>query len=164
MASRALRGGVLAVLAAVAALAGCAGSVSPGMGRDQVLAAWGQPTRSVPLADGERLQYSRQPEGQQVFMVDLDASGRVRQSRQVMTEQDFARIATDGSWTRADVEREFGPPGEMGHVGSWDGPIMTYRWRAGMTDLYYWVYLDQAGVVRRAHQGLDWRNMRQVAH
>ena len=29
-----------------------------------------------------------------------------------------------------------------------------------MIDLYYWVYLDSAGVVRRAHEGVDWRNMR----
>lgn len=164
MATRARRRGALIVLATVAALlAGCASSVVPGMQRDQVLAAWGQPTRSVPLPNGERLQYSMQPEGQQAYMVDLDASGRVLQSRQVLTEHDLSQIRADGTWTRADVEREFGPPGEMGHVRSWDGPIMTYRWRSGMTDLFYWVYLDHAGVVRRAHQGLDWRNMRQVA-
>ena len=163
MASHARRWAAGAVLLAAAALAGCA-SISPGMSREQVLAAWGKPTRSVPIPGGERLQYSQQPAGQQVFMVDLDAAGRVVRTRQVMNAQDFARIGTSGDWTRADVEREFGPPAEMGHVGSWDGPIMTYRWRAGMVDLYYWVYLDRAGVVRRAHEGTDWRNMRQVSH
>jgi hypothetical protein len=161
MASRAHRWGSAALLVAVAALAGCA-NVTPGMSRDQVLAAWGKPTRSVALAGGERLQYSQQPAGQQAYMVDLDASGRVVQSRQVLTDQDFARITTTGEWTRADVEREFGPPGEVNHVASWDGPILQYRWRSGMTDLFYWVYLDPAGVVRRAHQGMDWRNMRQM--
>jgi len=80
--------------------------------------------------------------------------------RQVMTRSDFARIATDGSWTRADVEREFGPAPDNERVSSWDGPILSYRWREGMIDLYYWVYLDPAGVVRRAHEGVDWRNMR----
>lgn len=143
-------------------LAACA-SVQPGMARDQVLAAWGSPTRSVPLADGaQRLQYSQQPLGQQVFMVDLDAAGTVRSVRQVMTRADFARIATDGSWTRADVEREFGPTQDNERVYSWNGPILTYRWRDGMVDLFYWVYLDPSGVVRRAHEGMDWRNMRQI--
>ena len=151
---------VAAGLAAL--LAGCA-SVAPGMTRAEVIAAWGQPTRSVAVPSGERLQYSQQPAGQQVVMVDLDASGRVVQSRQVMTANDFARIATDGSWTRADVEREFGPTLDNERVASWDGPILTYRWRAGMIDQYYWVYLDQAGVVRRAHEGMDWRNMRHTA-
>ncbi|HVR55026.1 MAG TPA: hypothetical protein VMS38_35230 [Pseudorhodoferax sp.] len=150
---------LLAVLM-LAVLAGCA-TVQPGMGRDQVLAAWGQPTRSVALPDGgQRLQYSRQPAGQQVYMVDLDASGKVGSVRQVMTLKDFARIATDGSWTRADVEREFGPAPDHERVASWDGPIMTYRLYDAMTDLYFWVYLDSAGVVRRAHQGMDLRNMR----
>ncbi|WP_326535615.1 outer membrane protein assembly factor BamE domain-containing protein [Pseudorhodoferax sp.] len=140
-------------------LAGCA-SVQTGMTREQVLAAWGQPTRSVALRDGQRLQYSQQPSGQQVVMVDLDAGGKVRDVRQVMARSEFQRIATDGSWTRADVEREFGPAPDNERVSSWNGPILTYRWREGMIDLYYWVYLDPAGVVRRAHEGLDWRNMR----
>ena len=73
-----------ALALAVGTLAGCA-TVEPGMTRDQVVAAWGTPTRQVPLAGGERLQYSRQPEGQQVTMVDLDAAGRVAQVRPVMT-------------------------------------------------------------------------------
>ena len=136
-------------------LAGCASPLQTGMTRDQVLAAWGQPTRSVPLAGGERLQYSLQPMGRQVTMVDLDTGGRVVRVRPVMTANEFARIATDGSWTRADVEREFGPAPDHERVSSWDGPIMTYRWRDGGVDLFYWVYLDQAGVVRRAHQGMD---------
>jgi hypothetical protein len=140
-------------------LAACA-SVQPGMAREQVLSSWGQPTRTVALPDGQRLQYSQQPSGQRVFMVDLDAGGKVRSVRQVMTRSDFARIATDGSWTRADVEREFGPAPDNERVSSWDGPILSYRWREGMIDLYYWVYLDPAGVVRRAHEGVDWRNMR----
>lgn len=142
-----------------ALLAGCA-SVAPGMTRAEVIAAWGQPTRSVAVPGGERLQYSQQPAGQQVVMVDLDASGRVVQSRQVMTANDFARIATDGSWTRADVEREFGPTLDNERVASWDGPILTYRWRGGMVDQLYFVYLDPAGVVRRAHAGMDPRQFR----
>ena len=151
------------LLIAATALTGCAWrSLQPGMTRAEVLSSWGQPTRVIPLATGERLQYSQQPAGQEAVMVDLDTAGRVVQSRQVLNQNDFARIAVDGSWTRADVEREFGPPGKIEHVGRWDGPIMTYRWRGGMIDKFFWVYLDRAGVVRRAHEGMDWRNMRAV--
>jgi len=149
-----LRAG-LATLAASALLA-CASGVEPGMTRDDVLARLGVPTRSVPLSSGgERLQYSYQPAGQEAYMVDLGADGRVVQSRQVLTETGLAQIGTGGDWTRADVEREFGPPASVGSVASWDCPILLYRWRGGGIDQVYWVYLDRQGVVRRTHAGMD---------
>jgi hypothetical protein len=44
-------------------------------------------------------------------------------------------------------------------VASWRGPIMTYRWRdTGGGDMFYWVYLDDQGVVRRAHPGMEFHN------
>jgi len=152
---------ILCSVAAALALAACTTtSIQPGMTRADVAAKWGQPTRVVPLPAGERLQYSYQPWGQQAVMVDLDAAGRVTQVRQVLDEAEFARISTKGDWTRTDVEREFGPPAYVGSVASWDGPILTYRWRGGMIDQLYWVYLDRAGVVRRAHAGMDPRQFR----
>ena len=146
---------------ATALLAACTtASIQPGMTRADVAARWGQPSRVVPLPTGQRLQYSYQPWGQQAVMVDLDAGGHVTQVRQVLDEAEFARISTKGDWTRDDVEREFGPPASIGRVASWDGPILTYRWRGGMVDQLYWVYLDRAGVVRRAHPGMDPRQFR----
>jgi hypothetical protein len=119
----------------------------------------GQPTRVVPLADGgQRLQYSLEPAGQYAWMVDLDAAGRVTSARQVLNERDFNRIVP-GQWTRADVEREFGPPARIDGVASWNGPVMTYRWRdAQGANMFYWVYLDPQGVVRRAHPGMEFRD------
>jgi hypothetical protein len=150
-------------LAAVAALSGCAAtSLQNGMTRDQVLAKWGKPTRQVPIEVGERLQYTQQPSGQEAFNVDLDKTGHVVSVDQVLFRGNFARISTAGDWTRADVEREFGPSGKIEHVSRWDGPILAYRFREGMTDLMFWVYLDNAGIVRRAHEGIDWRNQRSV--
>jgi outer membrane protein assembly factor BamE (lipoprotein component of BamABCDE complex) len=151
-------------LAAVAALSGCAAtsSLQTGMTRDQVLAKWGKPLREVPISVGERLQYTQQPSGQEAFNVDLDKTGHVVSVDQVLFRANFARISTAGDWTKADVEREFGPSGKIEHVSRWDGPIMAYRFREGMNDLMFWVYLDNAGVVRRAHEGIDWRNQRSV--
>ena len=144
-------------------LAGCASpfgtaGLAPGSPREDVLARMGQPTRVVPLANGgQRLQYSLQPAGQSAWMVDVDPNGKVISARQVLTEGDFRRIVP-GEWTRADVEREFGPPARVDHVASWDGPVMTYRWKdLQNAAMFYWVYLDPQGVVRRAHPGMQAR-------
>jgi len=151
-----------ALILAAGLLAGCAAhpfrayDLAPGTQRVQVLARLGPPTRVVRLAEGERLQYSLQPFGQAAWMVDLDAGGRVLRSRQVLTAAEFNRIQP-GTWTRADVEREFGPPARVDGVTSWNGPILTYRWNDG-SDMFYWVYLDPANVVRRAHPGMEFIN------
>jgi len=154
----------LSSIAAALLLTACASpfvgaSIAPGTPRDEVLARMGPTTLVVPLANGgQRLQYSLQPAGQYAWMVDLDPTGRVTSARQVLNEQDFHRIVP-GEWTRADVEREFGPPARVDSVASWNGPIMTYRWRDIQgADMFYWVYLDPQGVVRRAHPGMEFRD------
>lgn len=142
-----------AALAVTLALAACA-PIPPGAPRDAVIARYGQPTRSVPLASGTRLQYSLQPLGREVRMVDLDAAGRVVATRQVMDPAEFARIVPD-RWTRADVEREFGPPAKVDGVMSWTGDILTYRWRDVGQPMFFWVYLDPQNVVRKTGQGIE---------
>ena len=152
----------LLLLAATLSLTACAGGpwagpdVAPGTSRQAVLARLGPPTRVVALPQGERLQYSLQPLGQAAWMIDLDRGGNVVQARQVLTAAEFQRIQP-GQWTRADVEREFGPPARIDGVASWDGPILTYRWNDG-SDMFYWVYLDRGNVVRRAHPGMEFIN------
>jgi hypothetical protein len=148
--------------AVLLALAACATpfngfDMPAGTPREAVIARMGQPTGVVPLPDGERLQYSLQPFGQYAWMVDLDRTGRVVQARQVLDEAGFNRI--HAGWTRADVEREFGPPALVDRVSSWPGPIMTYRWKDPVgADMFYFVYLDQQGIVRRAHPGMEFHN------
>ena len=153
-----------ALMASALLLAACAGpwnsaNIAPGTPREQVLAQSGPPTRVVPLPNGgQRLQYSEQPLGRYAYMVDLDASGRVTGAYQALTEANFNRIQP-GTWTLADVEREFGPPALVDGVASWNGPILTYRWRdLARSDMFYWVYLDPQGVVRRAHPGMEFIN------
>ena len=150
-------------LLAVILLSACANpmagyNIQPGTTRQTVIERMGQPLRVVPMAGGERLQYSLQPFGQWAWMVDLDASGRVLQSRQVLTDANFQRIEP-GKWTRDDVEREFGPPARIDGVASWNGPVLTYRWRdVANSDMFYWVYLDERNIVRRAHPGMEFIN------
>jgi len=149
-------------------LAGCAGGfvhrfdVPPGTPRSEVLAQLGAPTRSVQLpGGGERLQYSLQPFGRAAWMVDLDVAGKAVRSRQVLTEPEFHRIEA-GKWTAADVDREFGPPAMVDRVGSWNGPVLTYRWRDTVNaDMLWHVYLDPQGVVQRSHPAMEFLNIRE---
>ena len=149
---------LIAVLFAAALLAACAHpwnavGLAPGSTRDQVLASAGPPHRVVPLpGGGQRLQYP-QPMARQAIMIDLDASGRLVRARQVMAEAEFNRIEVD-RWTRGDVDNEFGIPFQVDRVSSWNGPIYTYRWY-GQGNMFYWVYFDPQGVVRRAHPGIE---------
>ncbi|MES2977856.1 MAG: hypothetical protein V4731_05480 [Pseudomonadota bacterium] len=139
-----------------ALLGGCASTVTTGMSREEVLSRLGQHPRIVTTPQGLRFQYSRQPAGQSAVMVDFDASGRVVSAREVMTLSELMRIEP-GKWTRADVEREFGPPARVDRVGSWSGDVMNYRWRGIQDDMLFFVYLDQAQVVRRTQQGPDYQ-------
>lgn len=146
------------LLAACAANPYRASEVRPGTPKDQVLERLGQPTRVVAIPGGERLQYSVQPFGPFAWMVDLDAAGRVRGVRQVLQAVEFHRIEP-GQWTLGDVQREFGPPARIDGISPWGGPVLTYRWRdVDRSDMFWWVFLDQAGVVRRSHQGMDYVN------
>ncbi|HYF19644.1 MAG TPA: hypothetical protein VEA40_17390 [Ramlibacter sp.] len=151
-----------APLLLAAALAGCAThfGLEPGASRDQVLSRLGRPTAVVKLPTGERLQYSNQASGnamhRQAWMADLDGSGRLVRVYQALTTDNFQRIRL-GEWTRAQVEQEFGPPARVDTAGNWNGPIMTYAWHDDIVDKYFWVYLDERGVVQRAHPGTDYR-------
>jgi hypothetical protein len=151
---------LLSLLAAVGLL-GCAPleRVAPGTPKAQVLSTYGQPTRIVPLAAGERLQYSLQPAGQRTVMVDLDAAGRVISSRQVLQSADITRAGqvAPGRWSRLDAEREFGPPASIDRVADWPGDILTYRWEEGGVDLFFYIYLDNANQVQRTGQGMDFK-------
>lgn len=141
-------------------LGGCAvKQVVPGMTRAEVIAQYGNPSREVPLANSasvSRLQYSFQPNGQKALMVDLDATGKVVSSRQVMQSAEFARIGIN-QWSRADVERELGLSATIDRVASWKGDIMTYYWKDASQDMYFYVYLDSANIVQRTGQGMDFR-------
>ena len=133
-------------------LSACAGNpdaIPAGTQRDVVLATLGQPTAVWPLAGGERLQYSNQPWGQQVYNVDLNSSGRVATTAQVMTQAAFAAVQVD-AWRTQDVLRAFGKPALVGRVYSFDGIIWTYRYAEpfGLNKQFH-VFMDASGLVRR---------------
>lgn len=132
-----------------------------GADRAEVLATLGQPTAQVNLPnDGERLQYLTQPWGNTAWMVDLDAAGRVSGVHQALDSAYLQRIPVDGSWGAEDVIREFGRPAFIDHVGSWQGDIWNYRWYDHTKYMFYYIYFDPQGRVRRAHGGIDYTRER----
>ena len=143
-------------------LAACAvGGAKPGMTREEISSRYGEPTAVVPLASGEtRLQYSQQPAGQHAEMIDLDPAGTVVRAREVLNLQEFSKIRP-GAWTRADVLREFGRPARIERVASWDGDILTYRWREHVLNRLFFVFVDSQGRVGRTQQGDEYPAFRQ---
>lgn len=137
--------------AGLLALAGCVGMperLEQGTPRSAIEARLGQPTAVYPGANGTQLQYSRQPAGQQVYNLSLDAQGRLRQVDQVMDLAWFERIGVD-SWTRQQVLQQFGRPALVERVARFDGDIWTYRFLDVGLSRQAHIHLDPPGVVRR---------------
>ena len=136
----------------VAVLSACAAAPSGvpiGTSREATLTALGQPTAVWTLNGGERLQYSGQPWGQQVYNVDLDRSGRVATTSQVMAPAAFAAVQND-VWTTQDILRAFGKPALVAQVHSFDGIVWSYRYAEpfGLNKQFH-VFIDTSGRVRR---------------
>ncbi|HQQ71234.1 MAG TPA: hypothetical protein PLL92_13100 [Alicycliphilus sp.] len=109
----------------------------------------GRPTLVEPLpGGGQRLLYSRQPAGQQVYHMDFDAQQRLLRVTQVLTLANFQNLR-NGVDTRASVQRMFGPPALVERVARFDGDILTYRILDNGEPRQAHVHVDPAGVVRR---------------
>ena len=119
-----------------------------GATRAEIESRLGQPTGVYALADGTRLQYSRQPAGQQVYNLDMGADGRLRQVQQVMDAGWLQHIEVD-RWTQDDALQNLGRPALIERVASWDGDIWTYRFEEANGARQVHLHLDRAGVVRR---------------
>lgn len=121
----------------------------PGARRAEVLARLGVPHSAASLAgDRERLLYSTLPAGRQVFHLDFDATGRLERVEQVLTFARFSGIALN-QWTRADVERTFGPPALVERVARFDGDVWTYRFMDGHEPRMAHIHIGHAGTVRQ---------------
>ena len=147
---RVLRGALFVLVGWV--LAGCMGipeRIEPGTPRSQIEERLGLPTAEYALPDGRRLQYSRQPGGQQVYNLDLDASGRLRRLEQVMDFNWLQRNIALDRWTRADVLQNLGRPALIERVVSFRGEVWSYRFLEMNSPRQAHLHIDPEGVVRR---------------
>jgi hypothetical protein len=133
-------------------LTGCMGipeRIEPGTPRAQIEERLGAPTGEYALPDGRRLQYSRQPGGQQVYNLDLDASGRLQRLEQVMDINWLQRNIALDRWTRADVLQNLGRPALIERVASFRGDVWTYRFLEANSPRQAHLHIDPEGVVRK---------------
>ena len=144
---------IVAMAAASAILlAACAGSPRMsdiGQPRAAVVERLGTPTGTYPIpGGGERLQYSRQPNGAQVYNLDFSADGRLAKIDQSLDPDNLTRIGID-SWTTKDVLFNFGKPALVERVWSFEGDIWTYNYLDFQGPWTLHVHIDRAGVVRK---------------
>jgi hypothetical protein len=101
---------IAALTLSAALLAGCATAppLLPGTSRSEdVIAAYGQPKRVWPEADGGRtLEYSSQPMGRHCYMVRLAADGRLVSIEDALSAINRARV--EPGMTPAQVSRLLG--------------------------------------------------------
>lgn len=144
-----------AMAAAISALVlfGCASDptrLALGSTRAETLQQLGKPTAIYPLPDGgERLQYSREPEGYEVNNVDLDASGHVVSVRSVLANPISDSPIQIGKWHENDVLRTFGKPYEITRVESFDGAIWSWQFMQNYSPRLLYVYFNPSGIVVR---------------
>ena len=133
------------------ALAACAVPEwqKPGTPLADIERTMGRPTLAEPLeSGGQRLVYSRQPAGQQVYHMDFDASQRLVRVTQVLTLENFQALR-NGVDTRDSVRRMVGPPALVEKVARFNGDIWTYRIQQNGIEQGAPAVLLPPGVVRR---------------
>ena len=145
------------VLLAVAAwlLGACVAPVpAPQTPVDAVLKAWGRPTATYTLQPaGQRLEFASGPWGRTTWMIDLDATGRVTQARQVLDEAEFLRVQTQAPLPQDALLRWIGTPGERRGAR---GGGQTWSWRYPTNDcLWFQVSIDAEGLARSAAFAID---------
>ncbi|WP_420992422.1 hypothetical protein ACKI2N_030005 [Cupriavidus sp. 30B13] len=150
--------GWMAALAAALALSACA-SLEPvqtaqtmiGGSESTVRQAFGAPTETYRLAGGTtRWIYSKQPLGHEVYAADFDASGKLTQFRQMLTETEIYK-ARPGVWTKQDVAERFGLPREpVQYYPLMKREAWSYRlYAAGYQPAHFSAYFDDKGVLDR---------------
>ena len=136
------------LIALIFLAAGCAGPESfVGRGEADLRVAMGPPLAEFRNPDGSRtLAYSYGQFSGQTYLAEVDGAGSVRGVRQVLVEENFARIQP--GMTRDEVLRLIGPPVDFMAFPrraeiSWEYRFIdTWGYRA----LFY-VNLDERGIV-----------------
>lgn len=155
-AARPTRACLLAVVAATAVLGGCTSygpsRVAPGQSTEEVTQAMGMPTARYALADGgARLEFARGPFGKHTYMVDVDANGRVRQWRQVLTEANFDAVRA--GIPAQELLQTLGTPSHRRGGGWQGGEVWSWRYQATFCQWFQASVID--GRVRDTGYGPD---------
>lgn len=151
--------GIAAITATVGSLTACAypGQLEPGTTVGHALSTYGRPAVEQPLAGGgTRLIWTTQPLGQYAWRADADAAGTIQRVTQVLSTNEFARLA-EGSWNKSRLLAEFGPPAEVSRVGVTTS-TEVWSWRYKDMDVFpalMHAYFSPDGQMTRFHKGPD---------
>ncbi len=96
-----------------------------GQGKSSLIRKQGPPMRTTVLPSGERLDYSRGPDGLNTFFVYLDNAGKVSKVEQVVTEENFKLIKP--GMTRDEVINTLGDAPKRHEIGRDRGYVWSYR-------------------------------------
>ncbi|MCW5668213.1 MAG: hypothetical protein KIT86_01050 [Hydrogenophaga sp.] len=121
-----------------------------GLDRDQVVARMGPPETTRQIDGGTRLEFPRGPYGRHTWFVDLDASGRVVRTEQVLTEARFTQI--NPGMSADEVRARLGRPGEVQGLGRERGMVWSYRFENPFCR-WFQVEIALDNVVRSAGYG-----------
>ena len=117
-------------LAAAAMLAACAsvspGDLKPGASADEIRAQLGTPRASYALPNGgKRLEFRGR--GARTYMLDVDASGRLVSSAQVLNTDNFRNIVP--GMTQEQVLMTLGQPDETSFIGRQRNAVWSYNFQ-----------------------------------
>jgi hypothetical protein len=122
----------LCAIAAVLLASACTSYSPPasinGMSVDDIVRKMGEPTARYRTATGERLEYARGPFGKHTYMIDVDPSGRVIRSTQVLTEENFNALPVGASLD--EVLQTLGHPSERYAIPRQQAEVWSYRYEA----------------------------------
>ena len=132
----------LPLLGLLALLGACStygpGKLAAGDSAAAVSERMGPPTARHPLPEGgTRLEYARGPFGKDTYMIDLDASQRVTQVRQVLDEKTFEALPLGLS--REEVRARIGTPSNTMRIARQNLDIWSYRY---FTNFCQWFQLS----------------------
>jgi SmpA / OmlA family len=125
-----MRRTVVSCLVAALVLAACASvnpdGLKPGASLSEITQQMGEPRATYPLANGgKRLEF--RGSGPLTFMLDVDASGKLVQSVQVLNETNFRNIVA--GMTREQVLATLGKPDNVAPGGRQGGEVWSYNFR-----------------------------------
>jgi outer membrane protein assembly factor BamE (lipoprotein component of BamABCDE complex) len=109
----------------------------------------GQPDTVREETDGSRtLEYPKGPEGARTWMFVIDSSGKLRDYMQVLTEENFARIAPGMS--KEEVRRRLGRPRSVVPFPRMNEEVWDWRYLSGTSARLFNVHFDMTtGQVKR---------------
>ncbi len=119
---------------------------------------FGAPAAVYAEADGSTtLEYPRQPEGRQNYMITIGPDGRMSALRQVLKPADFARVVP--GLDRGQVRRLLGRPAAMRPYAQRAQEVWDWRYVDGQENRLYSVTFGADGRVLSSASTLDLRGV-----